>query len=107
MQITGYEVVGFDLSQRWHFLTTDIHHEGTARRESATRRRIDQAGRATTDPFAVLLIADTRHRLDEHLGVGMQRVVKHRLRRTDLDDFAVVHNGDAVRDLIVYANVMR
>jgi len=49
---------------------------------------------------AVLGVAPPRNRRQQRLGVRVHRRVEHRLGRAGLDEFAEIHHGDAVTDVL-------
>ena len=53
------------------------------------------------------LLVRARHRGDQRLGIGMQRMVEHVLGRTRFDDLAEVHHQHPVAQQPHDAEVMR
>src|SRR5689334_17918523 len=79
-----------------------------ARVEMAARRWMNGTGNVSLQHDALALhgrIGD-RHRRQERLGIGMERLVVEVARRRDLYDPSEVHYSDTGRDMLDHAEVV-
>lgn len=85
--VTGDETVVCDLTEMRHIEAADFIGIGTARMEDTAFRQIKGARHFTADdgPAAVMRVRPG-HRGDEHLRIGMERVVEDGVARPQFDE---------------------
>ena len=85
--VTGDEAVVCDLTEMRHIEAADFIGIGTARMEDAAFRQIKGARYFAAD-YGPALVMRVRpgYRGDEHLRIGMERVVKDSVARSQFDE---------------------
>src|SRR5439155_24753871 len=87
---------------------TDVLRESTARVEAATARRVHEIRRRSGDGSELSLWAfHAGERLEQSNRVRMRWPLEHALRGPLFNDFAGVHDDDAVRDFSDDGDVVR
>src|SRR6266511_838571 len=103
------EVVTLDLLEAGHRLPAAVDRAGAPRREAAPRRDVDRAWNLAAERHLAVLRPRRRlrHRGEQRLRVGMERVGVEHLLRGELHEVAEVHHRDAIGDVVHDAQVVR
>src|SRR5262245_8610889 len=98
-EVTGLQMPARVLRRReLRFLAlADVHHEGAARVEPASGRRVQQRGRLAADLREALDVAvESRQRAEQPPGVRVLRPGEDLVHGSPLDDLGGVHHDDVV-----------
>ena len=78
-----------------------------ARVEGAASRQVRQRGRAAGHAAAHILIAKLGQRVDQELGIRMQRLAKDLLGGRLFNDLPGIHDANPVSDVGMHAHIVR
>src|ERR1051326_6605127 len=93
--------------QRRLFYGAALFREWTARMKTTAARRIDRARHVTLQHHALAFASRIGRRRHQSPGIGMAPFLVELGRRRNFDDFAEIHDRDAVADMLDHAQIVR
>src|SRR5258707_5144399 len=89
----------------WHLLRANFFDMRAARVEGAAFRQVCQGGWAAGHTVAHTFITEFGQRVDQVLGIGMQRLGKHLLCGSPFNDYLSLHDSYLVCAVYLYAHI--
>ncbi len=100
-------MVFIEMGKVWHFLAAYFFDMRAARVERAAARQVCQGGWAAGHTVPHTLIAELGQRVDQELGIGMQRLGKDPLCGRLFNDLPGIHDANPVSDVGMHAHIVR
>src|SRR5579862_7665954 len=94
------------LRKGWHLLEANLSYMRAAWVEGAALRQVCEGGRTAGNTVAFAFIAELGQRVDQKLGIGMQRLGENLLCGCLFNDLPSVHDANPIRDVGMHSHIV-